>query len=61
MFGAPDRPGSVDIDSLGTSDGVYLDGYARQQERGKVVVALGDVNGDGFDDIYLDSGMKMTR
>jgi hypothetical protein len=56
VFGAPDRPGSVDIDSLGASDGVYLDGYARQQERGKVVVALGDVNGDGFDDIYLDSG-----
>jgi len=44
---------SIDLDGLGISDGLTLQGIADDDRAGYAVDIAGDVNGDGFDDLII--------
>ena len=52
IFGGPSHAGSVDVGALGDR-GFSIFGAAADERLGFAVASLGDVNGDGFDDMAL--------
>ena len=55
VFGAESlgSTGSLDLSSLNGANGVKLNGTDHYDYTGSVISGLGDVNGDGFDDILI--------
>jgi hypothetical protein len=52
VFGGPTLPATIDLAALGTA-GVTIYGVDVDDESGRTVSAAGDVNGDGFDDLFI--------
>ncbi len=52
LFGGPDGV-TDDLDRLDGSDGVRITGVDRFDQSGRAVAILGDVNGDGYDDLAV--------
>jgi hypothetical protein len=54
-FGAPDGAGRqvVDLSTLGAAQGFIIQGDVQGDGAGNSVSSLGDINGDGFDDLVV--------
>ncbi len=52
LFGGPDGV-TGDLAALDGTDGMRITGVARFDQSGRAVAVLGDVNGDGFDDLAV--------
>ncbi len=46
---------ALDLSSLSGSDGFRLDGAEEDDQSGSAVSSIGDINGDGFDDVIVDA------
>lgn len=55
VFGDDNFPASFDLDVIDGSNGFYLDGISALDVYNSAIDALGDVNGDGLDDILIGS------
>ncbi len=53
VYGAT-NPANVNLASIGTR-GFFIDGVEEDQESGTAVAGIGDLDGDGFDDVALGS------
>ncbi|MDB5385040.1 MAG: hypothetical protein JWM11_686 [Planctomycetaceae bacterium] len=52
IFGSPTLPATIDLGNLG-SGGVTIYGVDPDDQSGFAVSSAGDVNGDGFDDVFI--------
>jgi hypothetical protein len=55
VFGGNTLPGEVDVAALDGSNGFRIEGLEGDDYSSWSVTAAGDVNGDGFDDIIVDT------
>lgn len=53
---AGNRPSSLDLSTLGSTNGFRIEGAAIDDQLGRSVAAAGDVNGDGIGDIIVGAG-----
>lgn len=53
LFGGSDLPAEIDLGALGAGEGMRIGGAGDGARLGQAAAALGDVNGDGFDDVIL--------
>lgn len=60
VFGRADWPPTIDLGSLSGSDGMVIMGASSEDRLGGSVAGVGDVNGDGFDDMLLGAGWSST-
>ena len=60
VFGRADGfPDVVSLDDLGGANGFRIEGNVREQGLGRSVTGIGDIDGDGFDDVAV--GGRATR
>jgi len=55
VYGGKDLPPTIDLGALNGSDGFTVRGIDEKDEAGFAVAGVGDMNGDGFDDIALSA------
>lgn len=60
VYGSPNLPASVDLETLSSAQGLKITGYEDGDDVGTTIGGGGDINGDGFDDLLIGAHLAIS-